>query len=111
MIHRYPPGLPSSGRAMRCLILMADIGSVAGGWVSSRFMSRLFPRGMAGSVIGIGGLSGALGGMLMAKVAGTILETVGSYQPIFMVAAGAYLFALLILHFIVPRYALVAPFS
>ena len=44
----------------------------------------LFPRRMAGSVIGLGGLAGAAGGMLMAAYAGRILETIGSYQPIFV---------------------------
>ena len=40
--------------------------------------SDLFPRGAVGSVVGLGGLGGALGGMLMAKYAGWILQTVGS---------------------------------
>jgi ACS family hexuronate transporter-like MFS transporter len=40
----------------------------------------------------------------MAKYAGIILETVGSFQPIFLVAAAAYLVALLVVHLIVPRY-------
>ena len=65
----------------------------------------LFPRWMAGSVVGLGGLAGAIGGMLMAKFAGIILETVGSFQTIFIVASCAYLLALLVLHLIVPRYA------
>ena len=58
-----------------------------------------------GSVVGLGGLAGAIGGMLMAKFAGIILEPVGSFQPIFIVASCAYLLALLVLHLIVPRYA------
>ncbi|WP_454887146.1 MFS transporter [Sphingomonas oryzagri] len=64
----------------------------------------LFPRWAAGSVIGLGGLGGAIGGMLMAKFAGVILERVGSYGPIFAVAACAYLLALAVIHLIVPRY-------
>jgi ACS family hexuronate transporter-like MFS transporter len=64
----------------------------------------LFPRWMVGSVVGIGGLSGAIGGMLMAKYAGFILAHVGSYRPIFFVAACAYLVALAAIHLIVPRY-------
>jgi ACS family hexuronate transporter-like MFS transporter len=64
----------------------------------------VFPRWMVGSVVGLGGLAGAIGGMLMAKYAGIILETVGSFQPIFLVAAAAYLVALLVVHLIVPRY-------
>jgi ACS family hexuronate transporter-like MFS transporter len=60
-------------------------------------------------VVGLGGLSGAIGGMLMAKFAGRILETVGSYQLIFIVAACAYLVALAVIHLVVPHYAPVAP--
>jgi ACS family hexuronate transporter-like MFS transporter len=67
--------------------------------------SDLFPARASGTVIGFGGASGALGGMLMAKYAGWILETVGSYTPIFVVAACAYLAALSVVHLLVPRYA------
>ena len=65
----------------------------------------LFPRRVAGAVLGLGGLGGALGGMLMAKFAGTILQRLGSFQPIFIAAAFAYLTALLILHCLLPRYS------
>jgi ACS family hexuronate transporter-like MFS transporter len=150
------------GPPLVAVYLLADVGSVAGGWFSSRLMGRgmsanrarktaifvcalfalpiafathvpgmwwavlliglacachqgvsaniyalpgdLFPRGMAGSVIGLGGLAGAIGGMLMAKFAGVILQTLGSYQPIFVVAAFAYLVALGVVHLLVPRY-------
>jgi ACS family hexuronate transporter-like MFS transporter len=71
--------------------------------------SDLFPRWAAGSVVGLGGAAGALGGMLMAKYSGWVLESVGSYTPIFIVAACAYLVALAVVHVIVPRYAEVAP--
>jgi ACS family hexuronate transporter-like MFS transporter len=64
----------------------------------------LFPRRMVGSVVGIGGLAGAIGGFLMAKSAGWILDTIGSFRPIFIVCAGAYLLALLVVHLIVPRW-------
>lgn len=64
----------------------------------------VFPRWMVGSVIGLGGLAGALGGMLMARFAGIILERVGSYGPIFLVASLSYLIALGVIHLILPRY-------
>src|SRR3546814_13385552 len=57
----------------------------------------LFPRWMAGSVIGLGGLSGAIGGILMAKFAGLILESVGRLHPIFIVAAFFFLSLLMLL--------------
>jgi ACS family hexuronate transporter-like MFS transporter len=68
----------------------------------------VFPRSMAGSVVGLGGLAGAVGGMLMAKFAGVILETIGSYGPIFAVASVAYLVALAVIHLLLPRYQPVA---
>ena len=51
-----------------------------------------------------GALSGALGGMLMSKYAANVLQSVGSYTPIFVFASVAYLLALLVVHLIVPRY-------
>jgi ACS family hexuronate transporter-like MFS transporter len=67
--------------------------------------SDIFPRFAMGSVVGLGGAAGALGGMLMAKYSGWVLQTVGSYTPIFIVAAVAYLLALAVVHVITPRYA------
>src|SRR3546814_4141482 len=51
-------------------------------WSANLFtlVSDMFPRKAVGSVIGIGGTAGALGGMLMAKFAGYVLETVGTYR-------------------------------
>ncbi|MEG8040024.1 MFS transporter [Sphingomonas sp. LR60] len=65
--------------------------------------SDLFPRAAVGSVVGIGGTAGAIGGMLIAKFVGHVLGVSGSYAPIFAVAGGAYLLALLSLHVISPR--------
>lgn len=65
----------------------------------------LFPGFAAGTVVGLGGLAGAAGGMLMAKFAGIILQTVGSYRPIFIAASCAYLVAFLAVHAILPTYA------
>lgn len=154
--------LSEFGPPLIAVYLLADVGSVGGGWVSSRLLAAgwsvnrsrktamllcalcavpiafaaaapsmwvavaliglacaghqgfsanlyalpgdVFPNWMVGSVVGLGGLAGATGGMLMAKYAGLILETVGSYQPIFLVAASAYLVALLVVHLVLPRY-------
>jgi ACS family hexuronate transporter-like MFS transporter len=65
--------------------------------------SDLFPRQSVGSVVGIGGALGAIGGMAMAKYAGWVLQEIGSYTPIFVVAACAYLTALLVVHLLSPR--------
>ena len=67
--------------------------------------SDLFPRGAVGSVVGIGGTVGAVGGMLMAKYAGYVLDTFGTYAPLFAVAGSAYFIALLVVHLLSPRLA------
>ena len=64
----------------------------------------LFPRYSQGAVVGLGGLAGAAGGMLMSKYAGMVLETIGTYTPIFVVSGFAYLLALLVTHLLNPRY-------
>ena len=65
----------------------------------------VFPRSAVGSVVGIGGMIGGFGGMAMAKYAGYVLDKIGSYTPIFVVAASAYLIALLVIHILSPKYA------
>ena len=67
--------------------------------------SDLFPRAAVGSVVGIGGTVGAIGGMLMAKYAGYVLDGIGSYAPLFFVAGSAYFVALLLVHVLSPRLA------
>jgi ACS family hexuronate transporter-like MFS transporter len=75
------------------------------GWSANIFtlVSDMFPRRAVGSVTGIGGMAGAVGGMLIALITGEILQRTGSYVPIFAVAACTYLVALLIIHLLVPR--------
>jgi ACS family hexuronate transporter-like MFS transporter len=166
---RYGVDLKHYGPPLVAIYVMADIGSVLGGWRSSRLLKRgvalgrarkmamlacalfalpvagamyaanlwlavaviglacgahqgfsanlyalpsdLFPRWAAGSIVGLGGLSGALGGMLMSKYAANVLATIGSYTPIFVFASLAYLLALLVVHLIVPRYTPASGFT
>ncbi|KAK0331758.1 hypothetical protein LTR94_027635, partial [Friedmanniomyces endolithicus] len=67
------------------------------------FPADVFPRSAVGSVVGIGGMLGGIGGMAMAKYAGYVLEQIGTYTPIFIVAASAYLVALLVVHLLSPK--------
>ncbi len=75
------------------------------GWSANIFTltSDMFPRQAVGSVVGIGGMAGAIGGMLIALVVGQILQATGSYVPIFIIAASAYLVALGIIHLLAPN--------
>jgi ACS family hexuronate transporter-like MFS transporter len=144
------------------IYLIADIGSIGGGWLSSSFIKRgwtvnkarktamlicalavtpimfvsqvhnlwgavaliglaaaahqgwscnlftttsdMFPRQAVGSVVGIGGMAGALGGATMAVATGYILEySHKNYSIVFLIAGTAYLFALLVIHLLAPR--------
>ncbi|HEY0100265.1 MAG TPA: MFS transporter [Pyrinomonadaceae bacterium] len=75
------------------------------GWSANMFTtaSDMFPRRAVGSVVGIGGMAGSIGGMLIATTVGLILQYTGSYLPIFIIAGSAYLVALLVIHLLAPR--------
>jgi ACS family hexuronate transporter-like MFS transporter len=77
------------------------------GWSANLYTmaSDLFPRGAVGSVVGLGGLGGAVGGMLVAPMVGYWLDwSHGAYAPLFVVAGCIYLVALAIIHWLSPRY-------
>ncbi|MGE0102760.1 MAG: MFS transporter [Blastocatellales bacterium] len=157
----YDIDLKSVGLPLIIVYLIADVGSVGGGWLSSTLIKRgwtinrarkvtmlicalcvtpivfaanasnvwvavllvglaaaahqgwsanifttasdMFPRRAVGSVVGIGGMAGAIGGMLISKVVGYVLEWTGSYVPVFIIAASAYLIALLVIHLLAPN--------
>lgn len=72
--------------------------------------SDMFPRKALASVVGIGGMAGAFGGVLIAKSAGALLDhfnKAGSietgYYIMFIICGSAYLMAWLVMHFLVPR--------
>jgi ACS family hexuronate transporter-like MFS transporter len=75
------------------------------GWSANLFTlsSDMFPRHAVGSVVGIGGFAGAVGGMLIAKLTGYILETTGSYVPVFIIAGTTYLVTLVVVHLLAPK--------
>jgi MFS transporter, ACS family, hexuronate transporter len=143
------------------IYLMADVGSVAGGWLSSRLIhhgqsvnfarkitmllcaaciapivfayrvqsmwgavliiglaaaghqgfsanlftltSDIFPTQAIASVVGMGGMAGAVGGMLIAKIVGYTLQWTGSYMVPFLIAGLAYILALATIQILAPR--------
>jgi ACS family hexuronate transporter-like MFS transporter len=158
---RYSLDLKNFGPPLVAVYAISDVGSIAGGWLSSKlirvgwsvnrarkltmllasilvlpvtlamyadnlwlavavvgaataghqafsanlytFPSDVFPRQAVASVVGIGGTAGAIGGMLMSKYAGWVLDSIGSYTPIFIVAGAAYFLALAAIHLLSPR--------
>jgi ACS family hexuronate transporter-like MFS transporter len=75
------------------------------GWSANLFTltSDMFPRRAVGSVVGLGGMFGAIGGMFVATAAGKILQMTGSYVLLFIMAGSMYLIALAIIQALVPR--------
>lgn len=66
--------------------------------------SDLFPTQAVASVVGIGGMAGAVGGMLIAKIVGYVLQWTGSYRIPFLIAGCSYLVALAAIHLLTPRF-------
>jgi ACS family hexuronate transporter-like MFS transporter len=161
MNDRFGVDLKNIGLPMITVYVLADVGSVAGGWLSSALLKRhwtanaarktamlvcalcilpvamaprvnnewiavwlvgiaaaahqgfsaniftitsdMFPRKAVGSVVGIGGFAGAMGGFFMNLGAGWLKQHQGNYVTMFTIAAFAYLVALVIIHLMVPR--------
>ena len=149
---------------MILMYLLSDVGSIAGGWFSSRLIQRgrtpnfarkvtmiiaglcvlpllfvtgvsnmwlavlligialaghqafstnllsippdMFPKRAVGSVIGLGGFAGGIGGMIMAKSTGLVLDaTQGNYTIIFAICTTVYFLAVAAIHLLSPRLA------
>ena len=97
-----------AARASNLWVAVAFVSLAAAahqGWSANLFTmaSDMFPRRAVGSVVGIGGMAGSIGGMMIASAVGLILQYTGSYLPIFVIAGSAYLVALGIIHLLAPR--------
>ena len=65
--------------------------------------SDMFPKRAISSVVGLGGLAGALGGMVMQTFAGVVKEVTHSYLAMFIIAGSVYGLAVLVVHLLAPR--------
>jgi MFS transporter, ACS family, hexuronate transporter len=85
--------------------LIALAAAAHQGWSANVFTmaSDMVPRKAIGSVVGIGGMAGAIGGMLVAKATGYLLEWTGSYFSLFVIAGSLYLFALAVVQVLSPK--------
>jgi len=149
---------------MIIMYLLSDVGSIAGGWLSSRLIQKgrtpnfarkvtmiiagccvlplmivtslenmwlavvligialaghqafstnllslppdMFPKRAVGSVIGLGGFAGGVGGMIMSFSVGLVLHaTAGNYTTIFAVCTTVYFIAVAAIHLLSPRLA------
>jgi len=75
------------------------------GWSATIFTlpSDMFPKAAVASVVGLGGMSGAVGGVLLQLATGYIVKLTNSYVPLFAIACVAYPLALIIIHIISPK--------
>ena len=97
--------VPFSNRIWVAVALIGLAAAAHQGWSANIFTlpSDMFPKGAVGSVVGIGGMAGALGGALLQRAAGHIIEWTHSYLSLFAIACSAYLLALLIIQVLAPR--------
>ena len=80
------------------------------GWSANLFTiaSDMFPRTAVGAVVGIGGMAGAIGGVLFSVSAGKILHLTHSYKTLFGISASVYLVSMAIIWIMAPNLKKVA---
>jgi len=94
------------------VLMIGFAASAHQAWSANIFttVSDMFPKKTVGSVTGIGGMAGGLGGMLIAFSAGKLFDhykALGTietgYYIMFIICGSAYLIAWGIMHVLVPR--------
>jgi len=77
-------------------------------------VSDMFPQKAVGSVVGIGGMAGGIGGVVVSKIGGWLFDYYGAlgqiqtgYMIMFAICALAYLAAWVVMKALVPRYDLI----
>ena len=95
------------------VIVIGIAASAHQAWSANIFttVSDMFPKNSVGSVTGIGGMFGSLGGVMFSLFVQknlfvyyrSIHKIEVAYYIMFFVCGGAYLLAWLIMHFLVPK--------
>jgi ACS family hexuronate transporter-like MFS transporter len=94
------------------VLLLALAGAAHQAWSANLFttVSDMFPRYAVASVIGLGGMLGAIGGMFFPVYCGRMLDkftaagnVTAGYTLLFSICAFAYLFTFLLHHLLAPR--------
>ena len=95
-----------------CIIIIGIAAAANQAWSANMFttVSDNFSQKTVGSVVGIGGMAGALGGIAMSWLAGRLLDHFKSlgdidtgYFVMFCICGFSYLTAWVIIHFLNPR--------
>ena len=95
-------------------VILIGIGASAHqAWSANIFttVSDMFPKKAIGSVIGIGGMAGGIGGVVISKLGGALFDhykelghTQTGYTIMFAICAVAYLIAWSVMKLLVPKY-------
>jgi ACS family hexuronate transporter-like MFS transporter len=96
-------------------VLLIGVGASAHqAWSANIFttVSDMFPKKAIGSIIGIGGMAGGMGGVLVSKLGGYLFDYYDSlghiqtgYTIMFILCAVAYLIAWSVMKMLVPKYS------
>jgi ACS family hexuronate transporter-like MFS transporter len=94
------------------VIIIGNATSAHQAWSANIFttVSDMFPKKTVASVTGMGGMAGALGGILIAFLAGKLFDhfkSIGNldagYYIMFIICGCAYLLAWVLMHFLAPK--------
>lgn len=97
--------IPWTNGLWAAVVLIALGTSGHQSWASNMFtiISDIFPKSKVGSMVGLSGFVGAVGGALSASFVGIVLETTHSYSLIFVIASLVYLLNWIIIKVFIPR--------
>jgi len=96
---------PGASTIWRAVFLIGCAAAAHQGFSANLFTlpSDTFPQKVVASVVGFGGMAGAVSGMVVAKVLSYHLQWTGSYKTPFLMAGFAYLLAFAVIHLLAPR--------
>jgi len=98
------------------VLIIALAASAHQAWSANIFttVSDMFPKRAVASVTGIGGMAGAIGGILIAWVSGILFDRYKAlgkietgYYIMFIVCGSAYIIAWVIMHYLAPKLRMV----
>lgn len=99
------------------VLLIGLAGAAHQAWSANLFTSAsdMFPQGAVGSVVGLGGMAGSLGGILFPLYTGKLLDrfqaagnVTAGYTILFALCGSAYLVAFAVNHLLAPRFEPIA---
>jgi ACS family hexuronate transporter-like MFS transporter len=102
-----PTMLAPRAPSMWTAVAIVSVAAAAHQWWSCNIFtiaSDMFPRRAVATIVGLGGFSGAMGGVAFQRLTGQILQQDPTgYGKIFVVCGLAYVVALAVIHLLAPR--------